>query len=109
MFSQSGLNSVELASGNLQTFLANSIIASCIPKQRPRNAILFSLAYLIALILPSIPLLPNPPGTIIPLTSLNISSNEEVEFSKLSESIHLILTFVEYLYPACFKASETDK
>ena len=48
--------------------------ANCNPKQRPKKGILLFLAYSIALILPSIPRLPNPPGTIIPLEFANILS-----------------------------------
>ena len=44
----------------------NSTNVSCIPKHSPRYGILFSLAYLIAQIIPSIPRSPNPPGTKIP-------------------------------------------
>ena len=38
-------NSAEFASFSPNTFLANSTTAICIPKQIPRNGILFSLAY----------------------------------------------------------------
>ena len=41
-------NSVESASLIPKTFLANSIVASCIPRQIPKKGILFSLANLIA-------------------------------------------------------------
>ena len=47
-------------------------MAICIPKQIPRKGILFSLAYLIAAILPSVPLLPNPPGINNPETFLSL-------------------------------------
>ena len=43
-------------------------------------------------ILPSTPRLPNPPGTKIPSTSAKISLT--VSSVTLSESIHLILTFL---------------
>ena len=59
-------NSVEEAFSILQTFLANSITANCIPKQSPKNGILFFRQNSIVFIFPSTPLLPNPPGTIIP-------------------------------------------
>ena len=49
-----------------KTFLANSITATCIPKQIPKNGIFFVLANLATLIIPSIPLPPNPPGIKIP-------------------------------------------
>jgi len=41
------------------------------PRHIPRKGIFFSRAKLIALIFPSIPLGPNPPGTIIPFVSFN--------------------------------------
>ena len=59
-------NSLELASSIFNIFLTASMAASCMPKQIPKYGILFSRAYLIAKILPSEPLLPNPPGTSIP-------------------------------------------
>ena len=59
-------NSVLFAFFNLQTFLENSITAACIPKHIPKKGTLFSLAYFIAFIFPSIPLPPKPPGTIMP-------------------------------------------
>jgi hypothetical protein len=46
-------------------------MAICIPKQIPKKGIFFSLAYLIASIFPSVPLLPNPPGIKIPETPFN--------------------------------------
>ena len=61
----SASNSIEFASSSPNTFLANSIIANCIPRQIPRYGILFSLAYLIAASFPSTPLCPNPPATKI--------------------------------------------
>lgn len=70
---------------------------------------LFSLEYLIAFIFPSIPRLPKPPGTNIPLEFLNISFKLTSSFSNDSESIQLIFTFVLYLYPACLSDSATDK
>ena len=56
------------------TSLANSTMDNCIPRQSPRNGILCVRAYLIASSIPSIPRLPKPPGTRIPLTSPRISS-----------------------------------
>ena len=71
--------------------------AHCIPKHIPRNGILFSLAYFIAEIFPSIPLSPNPPGTKIPSTPLSSSLTSPVSTS--SALTHLILTFALLAYP----------
>lgn len=68
----------------------------------------FSLAYLIALIFPSIPLIPNPPGTKIPwdyFKSFHISSFSVFdESSKISASIHCILMLIEASIAAYSKA-----
>ena len=88
------------------TSLANSTIESCIPRQRPRNGILFSLAYLIACILPSIPRSPNPPGTRIPDTSERIS--DTLSAVTVSESTHFIVTSHELATPPCLSASTTE-
>lgn len=45
------------------TDLANSITEICMPKQIPRQGILFSLAYFAVNIIPLTPRSPNPPGT----------------------------------------------
>ena len=84
-------NSLDDADLIFNTFLANSIIAICIPKQIPKKGILLTLAYLIAAILPSVPLLPNPPGIKIAETFFNlffISGG-----FKLSDSMRTKLTF----------------
>ena len=60
-------NSSDVASVIPHTARAYSIVATCIPKQIPKYGILFSRAHLAARIMPSIPRLPNPPGTKIPL------------------------------------------
>ena len=52
---------------------------TCMPRQIPKNGILFSLAYFIARILPSIPRIPNPPGTTIPSADLVAINKEEEE------------------------------
>ena len=65
-------NSVEFAFLNFKTFLANSISDNCIPKQIPKNGILFSLANFMHCILPSVPLFPNPPGIKIPSAFFNL-------------------------------------
>ena len=66
---------------------------------------MFSLAYLIAWILPSIPLSPKPPGTRTPETS--DKSSATFSAVTVSESIHLISTSAELYTPPCFKASTT--
>ena len=48
------------------TFLAKATIANWNPKQIPKYGILVSLAKFAVLIIPSLPRLPNPPGTKIP-------------------------------------------
>ena len=75
----------------LNIFLTASIAASCIPKQIPKYGISFSRANLIAKILPSEPLLPNPPGTSIPSDLDSLSSR--LANVKSSDSIQFIFTF----------------
>lgn len=53
------------------TYLANSITATCRPRQIPKNGLRFSRHHLHASILPSTPLVPKPPGTITPLVMKN--------------------------------------
>lgn len=65
-FSVFGSNSVLFASSSPRTDRANSITAICIPKHIPRYGILLSRAYFAAMIFPSTPLSPNPPGTSTP-------------------------------------------
>ena len=72
-FLHSLLNSIEFASSKPKTSLANSIIASCIPRQIPRYGILFSRANFMACILPKTPLSPKPPATKMPSTSFKSS------------------------------------
>ena len=66
----------------------------------------FSLAYLIASILPSVPLLPNPPGIKIPETPFNLFLISEI--FKFSESILIKLTFKLLSIPPCVNASSKD-
>ena len=91
------LISVDPAFLIFKTFLANSIRDNCIPKQIPKKGILFVLANLIDCILPSVPLLPKPPGIKIPLVldSLFLIC-EKVNFS---ESILVKLTLVLFAIP----------
>ena len=100
------LNSVDPALVILRTFRANSTIAICIPKHIPKKGILFCLAYLIAEIFPSVPLLPNPPGIRIPETFFNFSF---ILFDfKLSDSILIKFTFTLLSIPPWVKASSSD-
>ena len=67
---------------------------------------LFSLAYLQAKIIPSIPLEPNPPGTKTASAPFNIFLMFlDVMFSA---STKLIFTFALFLMPACSNASLID-
>ena len=50
-----------------QTLRANSTTASWKPRHMPRKGMCFSRAHLIASIMPSVPRIPKPPGTSIPL------------------------------------------
>ena len=100
-------NSSEFASFSPSTSLANSTTAICIPKHIPKNGILFSLAYFIVAILPSIPLFPNPPGT------KSASYLPSFSFALLSfissESTKSISTFTLFANPACLKLSATER
>src|SRR6185369_7132544 len=73
-FSQSALNSLEKASLSPQTFLPYSTTAICIPRQIPKKGTFLVRANSIALIFPSVPRSPNPPGTRIPSTSVKATS-----------------------------------
>ena len=64
--SQSGSNSVLLVSGRWQTLRANSMIATCSPRQMPKNGRSFSRAQRTASTIPSMPRSPNPPGMSSP-------------------------------------------
>src|SRR5699024_8313661 len=66
----SGSNSVEVAP-SIPALRAASNTVHCRPKHSPNNGSLFSRAYVIAAILPSIPRPPNPPGTTMASSALN--------------------------------------
>ncbi len=51
----------------IYTHLAYSMTITCIPKHTPKKGTEFSRANFAANIFPSTPLLPNPPGTRIPI------------------------------------------
>ena len=99
-------NSVEPDFFSFNTFLANSIIANCIPKHIPKKGILFILAYFIHRIFPSVPLLPNPPGINIPDRFLKILL--KLFFFILSDSILTILTWTLFTNPPWTSASSID-
>ena len=86
----SGSNSVELAEDLPNKFLATSIVNTCKPKQSPKYGTLLLRAYFAALIIPSTPLGPNPPGTTIPLTEPKYASGPSVSIS--SEPTQCIFT-----------------
>ena len=56
-------SSMELAFSRPQTLRENSMAAICKPRQMPKKGTLRSRAYFTAAILPSVPRMPNPPGT----------------------------------------------
>ena len=60
------LNSVESAASSPHTLRAYSMTSVCIPRQMPKYGTLRSRAKRIALSMPSMPRLPNPPGTRMP-------------------------------------------
>ena len=66
---QSGSNSVLLVSGMPQTSRANSMMATCRPRQMPKNGRSFSRAQRTAWIIPSMPRSPKPPGISSPSKS----------------------------------------
>ena len=74
-------------------------------KHIPKSGIFFILAYAIAVIIPSIPRSPNPPGTMMPFTPSIISSI--FSFFICSESIHFIFTEAPFATLPCFNASTT--
>ena len=76
------------------------------PKQIPKKGIFFCLAYLIACIFPSVPLLPNPPGINIPDTFFYF---DLISFDlSLSDSILTKLTLTLFEIPPCVRASSSD-
>jgi len=101
-----GSSSTLCASWNPQTCLANSMMATCIPRQRPRYGTLFSLAYFAAEIIPSTPREPNPPGTMIP--AISPSSSFALSSFNVSESIQWRSTVARSAIPPCFNASTTE-
>src|SRR3989344_282762 len=74
----------------------------------PGKNFFFLLAKLMAFIFPSIPLDPNPPGTIIPSNSPSSSFIFSGVFSYTSASSHEIFGILPNCHEACFIASITD-
>ena len=68
----------------------------------PRYGRLFSRAYRMQAILPSVPRTPKPPGTMMPSTSAKCSATFSSVMSVVS--IHLILTSQPRATPACSRA-----
>mmetsp|Transcript_9181 Transcript_9181/g.29605 ORF Transcript_9181/g.29605 Transcript_9181/m.29605 type:complete len:244 (-) Transcript_9181:691-1422(-) len=112
-----GSISVECASAWPHTFLANSITATCMPKQMPKYGISFSRAYFAAHIFPSTPLPPKPPGTNTPSALFNFAHASSYlssfacldSSSKSSASIHKIFNFLSHAIDECINAFVTDK
>ena len=102
----SGFISVEFASFNPSTFLEYSITADCIPRQIPKNGMLFSLKCLIVAIFPSIPLSPKPGATRTPFSPANFSAALVLLIS--SACIQFTFTLQLFLAPACIIASDID-
>ena len=100
------VNSREFASLRPQTERAYSITLTCMPRQMPKYGTLFSRAQRHAQIMPSMPRLPNPPGTSTPAQSP--SSFGAVSSVTSSLSIQTISTAVPSLKPACASASTMD-
>ena len=104
-FCVSGSNSVLFASARPATSRANSITASCMPRQMPRYGVFDSRAYWIALILPSVPRRPKPPGTS---TASRCFRPSTPSASICSESMYSMLTFVDVWMAAWRSASISD-
>ena len=77
------------------------------PRHTPRNGTLFSLAYLAAASMPSTPLVPKPPGTIMPSTTERTSAGSSDV--SLSLSTKTVLTLHLLAAPAWVKASRWDR
>ncbi|KAH3684345.1 hypothetical protein WICPIJ_004691 [Wickerhamomyces pijperi] len=117
-FGESGLNSSEVASATPTTERTNSMTEIWKPKQTPKKGMLFSRAHLAADIIPSVPLVPNPPGTKIPsaqhkecqaLWNLTLSSLNWDSGSKSEASTQMISKRRRTLMEECSRALITDK
>ncbi len=86
---------------------ANSLTATCIPRQMPRYGICWVRAIRAAVILPSQPRPPKPPGMRIPsaLCSRSVTAGSPT----VSESTQSISTTASWWMPAWRRASATDR
>ena len=80
----------------------------CNPRQRPRVGILFSRANFSAPNFPSIPRIPNPPGTQIASTWPRASFAPSA-LSQLSLGTQISSTFASFANPPARNASETER
>ena len=105
-FEHSGANSLEFESSRPHTFRANSMIATCMPRQMPKNGVPLSRAALIASTIPSTPRTPNPPGTSRP-SNPAISVRAVASSVKRSLDVHAISTPTSFAMPPWISASCT--
>ena len=100
----SGSNSLEFAPSIAQTCRAYSITAICMPRQMPRNGTPRSRAKRVAVILPSTPRPPKPPGTRMPSARARSTSR-----SGASASTQSISSSTPWWMAACLRASATER
>ncbi len=103
----SSLNSQELAPSRPQTLRAYSMTAHCMPRQTPRYGTLFSRQNWMASILPSMPRMPKPPGTMTPSARLRRSAT--VSRVSSSESTQRISSLRPWWMAECLRASQTER
>ena len=103
----SGSNSVEFAPSMPTTWRAKSATAICMPRQMPRNGIFCSRAIRAAVILPSIPRTPKPPGIRMPSAPCRRARTSPS--SSVSESTQSISIPRPCWKPECRSASTTDR
>ena len=102
----SGANSLECESSRLHMWRANSMTATCIPRQMPKNGSPRSRAQRIASTMPSTPRTPNPPGTSSPCTGPNNSAARSAEVNRSLE-IQRMSTPTSLAMPPWISASWT--
>ena len=103
----SGSNSVEFAPSMPTTWRAKSATAICMPRQMPRNGIFCSRAIRDAVILPSIPRTPKPPGIRMP--SACATRSRTSSSASDSESTQSISIGQPCMNPEWRSASATDR